>query len=209
MEILLRAGADPNQPLRINLYENTALCATPFSRAVLHLTPNIIDLLFLYGAKIDCTRYYKHNILDFAIDSRHNKAEKLRILLSRSDRSAIDDGLIKRVLNNQNYELMEVLFAFVKKYQIDIKTELIPQSLCKRWNILNAKLMMVAFPGWQNGNIKVRYNLTNFPNGSFSVRDYASACDNSELLELIDEGLPTLFNMITIHLRFIEINTII
>ena len=205
LEYILKCGANPNQPLRVDLEKDVASFTTPFHEAIFYFPPDVLALLLKYGAKVDGTRYDKFNIFNSALDSYLYVPEKLKLLLAHGTKDCIDQRLIKDVLNKQNYELAEIVFAYAKKYQVGIGCT-VPQSIVeKESNIKIAKLVVIAFPKWKNGRLRLRYKYPEMRGLKFAhVYGYVTSCGYAPLVELINKG-PTLFDILTIQLRYIEI----
>lgn len=214
MILLLSAGADPNPGGLTNGY------LTPLHLAMHRCDARTVELLFQYGGSVnnvDWTDWTNEkigppNILRIALGTSIDQIQKFRLLFAYCDiHQLIDKPFLASVLNRCKYEIVEMVLAYVKIVGIDIDkflkiVEITIDAILLSQNVV--ALLCITFPGWQYKYITLKLRRgfrTIIGRSKYQVIEYANKRRHFPIVKLMEDGLPTLFDMVNTELRYAQL----
>lgn len=214
MILLLSSGADPNPGNLTNGY------FTPLHLAMHRCDARTVELLFQYGCKLFKADWDdwsggimgQPNILRIALGTSIDRIQKFRLLFAYCDvHQLIDKSFLASVLNRCNYEIVEMVLAYVKIVGFDIDKFLEIVEITIDTILLSQKvvaLLLITFPGWQYKTITLKLRrgfCTIIGHTKYQVIEYVNKRRHFPIAKLMEEGLPTLFDMVSTELRYAQI----
>jgi len=209
---LLEAGANVNENLVLD--NDRSYYPSPLYVGVIFGDAYVVELLLRFGAnvKVKRTRIYfatthtntQEDIYEASFTT-YQGHEKLALLFAYTKNfDCINyESLLKSALHPGRYKSVELVLAFLSESTtiidpsrlFDVIIEIIRDR--KKNNL--SKLLFTTFP-----NLKECMLCSQLRTNAFPVKNYLLEI-NTELYDFVSEGLPTLFDLITLHLHFEDI----
>ena len=136
LELLLQNGADPNLPTYTG--NRSSHFTSHLEHALYFCSSRSIKILLKHSAKV-----VAFSSIFVVIRTKHDKVEKLKLLLAYGGKICVDADLFVQILNNCEYEMMEIIFAYTSKflfYKYDVPLHIVE----KDWKI--ERLLAVVCP---------------------------------------------------------------